>query len=105
MQKDFFAKRLTELRKQRNVNAKEMSLALNFNEGYISQLENLRSFPKMDRFFKICDFLQVTPEEFFCQTNSHPKELNQLIQDLKKLNYKQLTNVQAIVQDLIERKH
>ena len=105
MQKDFFANRLMTLREQQQVTAKEMSLALKFNEGYISQVENQRSFPKMDRFFKICDFLHVTPEEFFSQTNQYPKELNQLIEDLKKLNYKQLSNVQAIVKDLIERKH
>lgn len=105
MYEDFFANRLIQLREQQGVSAREMSLLLGLNQSYINRIENKRNFPTMEKFFCICEFLHITPEEFFSLSTPYPKELNQLMEDLKKLNYKQLSNVQAIVKDLIERKH
>ncbi len=105
MRPDFFANRLKELREQQGVSARELSLRLGYNESYINRIENQNHFPTMENFFYICEYLHVTPEEFFSPTNPYPSELNPLIHDLKKLNFKQIQNVQAIVKDLIERKH
>lgn len=105
MSRQFFARRLAELREQRGVSARELSLLLGLNESYINRIENQNNYPTMENFLYICEYFHITPEEFFSTTNPYPSELNLLIQDLKKLNYKQLKNVQAIVKDLIEPKH
>ncbi len=44
MFEDFFVDRLTSLRNQKNVSAREMSLALGQNESYINRIENRLAF-------------------------------------------------------------
>ena len=65
MFEDFFVDRLTSLRNQKNVSAREMSLALGQNESYINRIENRLAFPSMQVFFYICEYFQITPQEFF----------------------------------------
>ena len=60
-----FHKRLAELRTQADVSARDMSLSLGQSESYISNIENGHNLPSMSVFFYICDYLKVTPQEFF----------------------------------------
>ena len=63
--KQRFADRLTALRVMRGVSAREMSLSLGQGAGYISNIENGGNLPSMAMFFEICEYLSVTPGEFF----------------------------------------
>lgn len=65
MEKEEFIKRLTELRLSKDVSAREMSLSLGMGENYINSLENGASLPNMTTFLIICDYLGITPKEFF----------------------------------------
>ena len=60
-----FADRLTALRIMRGVSAREMSLSLGQGAGYISNIENGGNLPSMAMFFEICEYLSVSPGEFF----------------------------------------
>lgn len=60
-----FAERLTQLRLLHKVSCREMSLALGQSEGYINKIENRKTLPSMQIFFYICNYLDITPEEFF----------------------------------------
>lgn len=60
-----FGNRLAELRTAKNVSAREMSLSLGQSVSYINQIENHLNFPSMTAFFYICEFLEITPKEFF----------------------------------------
>ena len=42
-----------------------MSLSIGQSAGYINALENRNGFPSMQVFFYICEYLGVTPAEFF----------------------------------------
>ena len=57
--------RIAELRTQRNVSARDMSLSLGQSESYINKIENRRTLPSMAGFLYICEYLDVTPREFF----------------------------------------
>ena len=46
-----FASRLTSLREQKKVSAREMSLDLGQNGSYINRIENRKAFPSMQCFF------------------------------------------------------
>ena len=65
IEKTDFAKRLTELRMNKGVSARDMSLSIGQSPGYINNIENGVNFPSMAVFFYICDYLGVTPMEFF----------------------------------------
>ena len=62
---DLFAKRLAQLRNQKGVSARDMSLSLGQGAGYINNIENKNNLPSMTVFFYICTYLDVTPKEFF----------------------------------------
>lgn len=63
--KDLFIKRLMCLRTRIKVSARDMSLSISQNPGYIHSIESGKSLPSMSVFFSICEYLNVTPYEFF----------------------------------------
>ena len=62
---NWFPKRITELRMQKGVSARDMSLSLGQSESYINKIENKRAMPSMTGFFYICEYLGISPNEFF----------------------------------------
>ena len=101
MFEDFFAKRITSLRIEKNVSAREMSLALGQNESYINRIENKKAFPSMQVFFYICEYLNITPKDFFDTDSVKPEKIDNLITDIKKLNTKQLDLISALVEEFL----
>jgi transcriptional regulator with XRE-family HTH domain len=65
MFEDFFYDRLTKLRLNKGVSQREMSLAMGQSEGYMTKIESKVSFPSMTVFFYICEYLSVSPRDFF----------------------------------------
>ena len=63
-----FAGRLSALRMAKNVSAREMSLYLGQGAGYVNNIENGGNLPSMGMFFEICEYLGVTPAQFFAYT-------------------------------------
>ena len=100
MYEDFFAERITSLRNQKNVSAREMSLALGQNGSYINRIENKLAFPSMQAFFYICEYFQISPQDFFDENNSSPVKLDQIIEELNKLDSIQLDTVMAVAKVL-----
>ncbi len=60
-----FSNRLIELRNERDISARNMSLSIGLAENYINKIERNLFYPSMSVFFYICEFLGVTPKEFF----------------------------------------
>ena len=104
MENRLFALRLSALRQQKGVSAREMSLALGQNTNYINRIENGKNYPSMQSFFYICEYLGVTPQEFFEEMNAAPTRLNDLIVKLKRLTPSQLATVNAVVDELVQKR-
>ena len=100
MYEENFSNRLYELRTQKGVSARDMSLSIGQNAGYINNIETGKSFPSMTVFFYICDYLNITPMDFFNFNSSNPNELNILCNDLNKLTDSQFQSICEIVRDL-----
>lgn len=100
MFEDFFVERLTSLRSQKNVSAREMSLALGQNGSYINRIENKQALPSMQAFFYICEYLQISPKDFFDEDIPFPIKINQIIEESKKLDDIQLDTVIAVIKGL-----
>lgn len=94
------ALRLARLRVKKGVSARDMSLSIGQNAGYINSIETGRIKPSLDGIFYICEYLGITPSEFFDTENSNPSKLDTIIGDMKKLNDKQLDTIAALVKDL-----
>ena len=98
-----FAMRLGRLREKKGVSARDMSLSIGQNPGYINNIETGKSKPSLDGIFFICEYLGVTPSEFFDMDSSNPSKLDAIVKDMKKLNDKQLDTIAALVKDLIKK--
>ena len=95
-----FHKRLAELRTQADVSARDMSLSLGQSESYISNIENGHNLPSMSVFFFICDYLKVSPQEFFDLESRAPDRLSEITAKLKRLNPEQLALISKLVDQM-----
>ena len=100
MGKSEFIKRLVELRMNKGVSARDMSLSIGQSAGYINNIENGVNYPSMAVFFYMCEYLGVSPKEFFDVEASNPTKLNELAEAASGLRGDQLENLIAIAKGL-----
>ena len=103
MYEETFALRLTHLRNQRKVSARDMSLSLGQNPGYINNIESGKSLPSMTAFFYICGYLGVSPQDFFDTEAKQPVDLQKLVIKIKKLTPNQLSCISTLVDELTKK--
>ncbi|HBI02433.1 MAG TPA: XRE family transcriptional regulator [Paenibacillaceae bacterium] len=104
MYEEFTQNRIAQLRTQRKVSAREMSLSLGQNDTYINKIENHKALPSLQGLFYICDYLRITPQEFFDEGTENPMVLKELIADLKRLDGDALSSVASVVKELLRKK-
>ncbi len=97
---EFLPQRLTQLRMQKNVSARDMSLSLGQANNYINSIENRKALPSMQSFFYICEYLGVTPQEFFDEGNACPVRLRELMDEAKRLDESALVHLLALMREL-----
>lgn len=104
MDETFIAQRIAHLRTQMNVSARDMSLSIGQAHNYISNIENGKSFPSIQSFFYICEYLKISPKDFFDDGNTNPALLNEVIAQLKPLNSKALDAILTFICELRGKK-
>ncbi len=100
MFEDLFYERLAKLRLEKGISAREMSLALGQSAGYINKIENRKSLPSLNGFFYICEYLGISPKEFFDEENTNPKLIQDITNELKKFNNEQLTSIFTLLKNV-----
>lgn len=100
MEQADFIRRLTELRMNKGTSARDMSLSIGQSAGYINNIENGINYPSMTVFFYICDYLGVTPKEFFDTEALNPTKANELLEAAKGLSSEKLDHLIAIAKGL-----
>lgn len=73
-------------------------------QNYINNIENKKSLPAMQSFFYICEYLGVTPKEFFDDENTDPTALREFIQEAQRLDAKSMEYILGIMKELNSRK-
>ena len=104
MDERFIAQRIARLRTEKGVSARDMSLSIGQANNYISNIENGKSSPSIQGFFYICEYLKISPQDFFDEGNDSPALLNELIQELKPLSGAALECILGLVRALQGKK-
>ena len=104
MYEDFVPERMAKLRPKKGVSARDMSLSLGQANNYINNIENKKSLPSMQAFFYICEYLGVTPQEFFDEENMDPEALQEFVAEAKRLDSKSMAYILGIMKELNDRK-
>lgn len=103
MYSEDFSNRLIKLRNQKGVSARDMSLSIGQNPRYINNIETGKALPSMANFFYICDYLNITPKEFFDTESNRPEEIRIIEKNLKKLSPDLLKSLKVLIENLAEK--
>ena len=95
-----FSLRLAKLRGEKGISAREMSLSIGQNPGYINNIENGKSMPSLSGIFFICEYLNITPKDFFDIDSSNPSKAKELYDIAKTLNNEQLNILISLAKGL-----
>lgn len=101
---EWIPKRINELRMEKGISARDMSLSLGQSESYINKIENGRTLPSMTGFLYICEFFGITPEEFFHTGALFPQRVMELVQEIEKLSPEQAEHILEVMKDLGSKK-
>lgn len=99
---EWFPNRLAQLRIQKGVSARDMSLSLGQCECYINKIENGKALPSMGGFFLICQYFRIEPKDFFNPQLLAPSEVEQLVTTLGRLKPHQIKHLLQLAIDLLE---
>ncbi len=103
MEEKDFALRLAQLREKKGVSARDMSLSIGQNPGYINNIESGKSLPSLTGILYICDYLKMTPSEFFDLESKNPTKINAIAEEMKNLSDKQLETIASLVKELSKK--
>ena len=90
MNEKFIRERITELRIQKNISEYKMSLDLGHSKSYIQSISSGKALPSMSKFLYICEYLDITPKEFFDVNDTETIKLHQLFISARELNNEDL---------------
>ena len=97
-----FGKRIAKRRKSLGMNQDDLADKLNISNNHLSSIERGHAVPTIDRFCKICDALNVTPDYLLLgdmRSNNVPQDIVDL---LKLCTDDQITFVHKFVQLMLE---
>ncbi len=86
MQEDFVRDRITQLRLKKGVSEYQMSYDLGHSRGYIYNISSGKALPPMKEFFSICDYLEVTPQQFFDESAQNPELIQKALEGMRQLD-------------------
>ena len=84
----------------KGVSARDMSLSIGQSPSYINNIECGKNLPSMTGFFYICDYLGITPREFFDTETKNPAKARELLDVVKGLSNEKLDNLIALAKNI-----
>lgn len=86
MNEDFVRERITNLRIKKGVSEYQMSYDLGHSRGYVYNISSGKALPPLKEFFAICDYFEITPQQFFDDSSKNPELIQKAIEGMKQLD-------------------
>lgn len=103
MLEEFIRNRITQLRLKKGVSEYQMSYDLGHSRGYVYNISSGKSLPPLKEFLAICDYFEITPQQFFDTTIQHPELIQKALDGMKELEESDMLMLLGIINRL--RKH
>lgn len=97
---NYISERISKLRIEKNISARDMSLSLGQSQSYINNIENKKSLPSMQMFLYICEFLGVEPKDFFDKEITSPSKQLEVADEFKSLSPRQLELLICVAKEM-----
>ena len=99
----FVRNRISELRTKKGVSEYKMSLDLGHSKSYIQSISSGKALPSFSEFLFICDYLGVTPKEFFDADTKEPQLVCKLTELAKNLTTDDLEALITMAERLADK--
>ena len=97
----FIRNRITQLRIQKNISEYKMSLDMGHSGSYINSIASGKAMPSMGEFLYMCDYLGVSPSEFFDEEIETPIKIAEIDEILRKPDESDLALIIATAKRLL----
>lgn len=103
MNDKFIRDRISILRTKKGISEYKMSLDLGHSKSYVQSISAGRALPSLSEFLYICEYLGVTPKEFFDEDNYDPQLVRELYNLSAKLEKEDLEVLLCVAKRLSEK--
>ena len=103
MTEEFVKERITQLRLKKGVSEYQMSYDLGHSRGYIYNISSGKSLPPMKEFFAICDYLEITPQQFFDNSEQNPELIQKALDGMKQLDEDDMLMLLGFINRLLKK--
>ncbi|MBQ2777344.1 MAG: helix-turn-helix transcriptional regulator [Peptococcaceae bacterium] len=97
MQEEFIRNRITQLRLAKGVSEYQMSYDLGHSRGYVYNISSGKALPPLKEFLAICDYFEITPQQFFDDSSHYPELIQKAINGMQQLNENDLLLLLSII--------
>ncbi len=102
MDERFVQDRITQLRIRKGVSEYKMSYDLGHSRGYVHNISSGKATPPMKEFFAICDYFDLTPQQFFDEGTQNPELIQKAVAGMKQLSEEDMLMLLGIINRLLK---
>lgn len=99
----FIRERITELRIKKGVSEYKMSTDMGHSKSYIQSITSGRALPSLGEFIYMCEYLEISPKDFFDQNIIEPPLVRQLSTLTQSMSDKDLLLLINLANHLYEK--
>ncbi|MBQ4427661.1 MAG: helix-turn-helix transcriptional regulator [Oscillospiraceae bacterium] len=103
MTEDFVRERITQLRLEKGVSEYQMSYDLGHSRGYVYNISSGKALPPMREFLAICDYFEITPQQFFDEGSDTPPLVQKAAEEMKYLRESDQLMILSFINRLKEK--
>lgn len=96
--------RIIQLRLRKGVSEYKMSYDIGHSRGYVHNISSGKATPPMKEFFAICEYFELTPQQFFDEGTQNPELIQKAINGMKQLDEKDMLMLLGFINRMLERK-
>ena len=104
MNESFVKDRITQLRLKKGVSEYQMSYDLGHSRGYVYNISSGKSLPPLKEFLAICDYFEITPQQFFDDSEQNPELVQKALEGIRQLDEKDLLMLLGLINRMLEKK-
>lgn len=102
MDEQFVRDRITQLRLRKGVSEYRMSYDLGHSRGYVHNISSGKATPPMKEFLAICEYFELTPQQFFDEGTQSPELIQKTVNGMKQLNEDDMLMLLGIINRLLK---
>jgi len=99
---DFVKERITQLRIKKGVSEYQMSYDLGHSRGYVYNISSGKALPPLKEFFAICDYFEITPQQFFDNGTQTPELIQKALEGMKQLSEDDMLMLLGIINRMLK---